>query len=214
MRSFAEFRRRRFGRLVVVLPMVALLAACAQAPREPESDTRVIGIDLWAGDASLAGADLPQVQAVKGTRTLSGPMAWTHPKTGQTVQVYERRNVEADGTRVQYFERRADGQALARVFDSRPGRADRHFVSDAFFPLGTWSRGESRDFQLVEHTEQGPQPRTATIRIRRLDFTFRDVPHSLRYDWILRDANGTVLFEERYVYSPGVGFASFENRLK
>jgi hypothetical protein len=214
MRSLSALRRRRFARLVLALPVVALVAACAQAPLEPASDTRVIGLDLWSGDASLAGVDLPQVRAEKGTRSLNGPTAWAHPKTGKTLHVYERRNVESDGTRIQLFERRADGQALGRVFDSRPGRGDRYFVNDAFFPLGTWSRGESRDFQMVEHSEQGPQPRTATIRIRRLDFTFRDVAHSLRYDWILRDANGTVLYEERFVYSPGVGFASFDDRLK
>jgi hypothetical protein len=194
--------------------VLALVAACAQAPREPKANTRVIGLDLWAGDAGLAGAEAPRVQAVKGTRTLSGPIAWSHPKTGQVIQVYERRNVESDGTRIQLFTRRADGQALGRVFDTRPGRADRHFENDAFFPLGIWSRGESRDFKMVEYTEQGAQERTATIKVRRLDFTFRDVPHSLRYDWILRDASGNVLYEERYVYSPGVGFASFENRLR
>ena len=210
----AHLRPGRISRLLLVIPVLGLIAACTQAPREPQSETRVIGLDLWSGDPSLAGIEVPRVQVAKGTRTLSGPSAWNHPKTGQALQVYERRNVEADGTRVQLFARRGDGQALARVFDTRPGRADRYFADDAFFPLGTWSRGESRDFKMVEYTEAGPQERTATIKIRRLDFTFRDVPHSLRYDWILRDAAGTVLYEERYVYSPGVGFASFENRLK
>lgn len=204
----------RLFRFVLVLPVVALIAACAQPPREPRTESRVIGLDLWAGDPAIAGAAAPRIQAAKGTRSLSGPTAWSDPKTGQAVQVYERRNVESDGVRTQLFTIRADGQALGRVFDTRPGRADRYFANDAFFPLGTWSRGESRDFTMLEYTEQGPQERTATIRIRRLDFTFRDVPHSLRYDWILRDADGNVLYEERYVYSPGVGFASFENRLK
>jgi len=204
-------RRHPFGRLILILPILAL-AACAQTPREP--DTRLIGLDLWTGDPALAGVALPQVQMVKGTRTLSGPTAWVHRKTGETLLVYERRNVESDGAKVQYFERRVDGQALGRVFDSRPGQPDRYFANDAFFPLGTWARGESRDFQMIEYTAQGPQTRVATIKIRQLDFVFRDVPHSLRYDWILRDANGNVLFEERYVYSPGVGFASFQNRLK
>jgi hypothetical protein len=157
---------------------------------------------------------LPQVQVVHGTRSITGPQAWIHEKSGQTIQVYERRNEESDGARIQYFELRADGQALGRVFDSRPGRADRHFVNDAFFPLGTWARGESREFQMIEYTEAGPQTRIATIKIRRLDFVFRDVPHSLRYDWILIDTSGNVLYNERYVYSPGVGFASFDNRLK
>lgn len=210
MIAFFGFWRTSLGRLILAAPLVAVLSACAM---QREADTRVIGLDLWTGDPAVAGVMLPQVQAVHGTRTIGGPATWTNPKTGQTLQVYERRNEETDGTKVQYFERRADGQALGRVFDSRPGRPDRFFVNDAFFPLGAWSRGESRTFQSLEYTEAGPQTRIITIKIRRLDFTFRDVPHSLRYDWIMTDANGNVIYNERYVYSPGVGFAAFDNRL-
>jgi hypothetical protein len=212
MSLFATFRQGPLGRLLLVVPLVAFVGACAAQPKEP--DTREIGLDLWTGDPAVAGVTLPQVRSVHGSRTISGPIAWTHDKTGQALQVYERRNPEPEGVKVQYFERRADGQALGRVFDSRPGRGDRYFVNDAFFPLGTWARGESRDFQIIEYTEAGPQSRIATIKIRRLDFVFRDVPHSLRYDWILTDANGNVIYNERYVYSPGIGFAAFDDRLK
>ncbi|MEQ8354516.1 MAG: hypothetical protein RH942_03190 [Kiloniellaceae bacterium] len=209
---FAISRLRPLTRLILVLPLAAFVAACAMPPDQPV--TREIGLDLWTGDPNLVGQALPRIQVAHGTRTVSGPQAWSHDKTGQAIHVYERRNEETEGVKIQYFERRADGQAMGRVFDSRPGRADRYFINDAFFPLGTWARGESRDFQMIEYTEAGPQTRIATIRIRRLDFTFRDVPHSLRYDWILTDSNGNVLYNERYVYSPGVGFAAFDNRLK
>lgn len=212
MRLFSACRHVPLGRLILILPLVALLGACASEPRG--ADTRMIGLDLWSGDSSLAGQAMPQLQVTHGTRTLSGPRPWTHPKTGQPLQVYERRNEESEGVKIQLFEVRPDGQALGRVYDSRPGRADRYFVNDAFFPLGTWSRGESRTFQSIEYTEEGPQTRIITIKIRRLDFTFRDVPHSLRYDWIMSDVNGNVIYNERYVYSPGVGFAAFSNRLK
>jgi hypothetical protein len=210
MSLFSETRRGALGRLTLVLPLVALLAACA-VQREP--DTREIGLDLWTGDPAVAGVSLPQIQITHGTRAISGPKAWADPKTGQTLQVYERSNSETDGVKTQYFVRRPDGQALGRVYDSRPGQADRYFVNDAFFPLGTWGRGESRTFQAIEYTETGPQTRVITIKIRRLDFTFRDVPHSLRYDWTLSDDKGNVIYDERYVYSPGVGFAAFDNRL-
>ncbi len=212
MRLFSAVRQVPLGRLVLILPFAVLLGACASEPKRP--DTRMIGLDLWTGDSSLAGQAAPQVQVLQGTRAITGPRAWQHGKTGQTVMVYERRNAETDGVKIQLFEVRPDGQALGRVFDSRPGRADRHFENDAFFPLGTWSRGESRTFQAIEHTEAGPQTRIITIKIRRLDFTFRDVEHSLRYDWIMSDVNGNVIYNERYVYSPGVGFAAFDNRLK
>ncbi len=211
MRMFSTLRQSPLVRLVLVVPLVAALGACAMQ-REP--DTREIGLDLWTGDPAVAGVAQPQVQVTHGTRTISGPRNWTHPDSGETLQIYERSNVETAGVKTQYFARRADGQALGRVYDSRPGRADRTFVNDAFFPLGTWGRGESRTFQATEYTEAGPQPRLITIKIRRLDFTFRDVPHSLRYDWIMSDANGNVIYNERYVYSPGVGFAAFDNRLK
>jgi hypothetical protein len=212
MSLYSGGARTPLFRVLIVLPLLAILGACAAQPEAPE--TRDIGLDLWTGDPAIAGQTLPPIEIVHGTRSISGPNAWRHEKTGQNLMVYERRNDEADGVKIQLFERRSDGQALARVFDSRPGRADRHFVNDAFFPLGTWSRGESRTFQMIEYTEEGPQTRIATIRIRRLDFTFRDVPHSLRYDWILQDVNGNVIYNERYVYSPGVGFAAFDNRLK
>lgn len=213
MRLTSGLHRHPLVRLALILPLVAVLGACA-APQERGSDTRDIGLDLWSGDPSLAGITLPQVRMTHNTRTLSGPRSWTHPDTGETVQIYERTNVEDEGVKTQYFTRRPDGQALGRVYDSRPGRADRTFVNDAFFPLGTWGRGESRTFQSIEYTEDGPQTRLITIKIRRLDFTFRDVEHSLRYDWIMTDANGNVIYNERYVYSPGVGFAAFDNRLK
>lgn len=212
MRLFVNFGRGPLGRLFLVLPLIAVVGACAAAPQK--ADTREIGLDLWTGDPGVAGPALPQIQVVHGSRSISGPKAWTHDKTGQVHQVYERRNIETDGTKVQYLVPRADGQALGRVFDSRPGRANRHFVNDAFFPLGTWSRGESRNFQMIEYTEEGPQTRIVTIKIRRLDFEFRGVPNSLRYDWILRDTNGNVIYNERFVYSPSIGFASFDNRLK
>lgn len=211
MRLFSKLRRSPLMRLALVVPLVAALGACAMQ-RGP--DTREIGLDLWTGDPAVAGVGLPQVQVAHGTRTITGPRSWTHPDTGETLQIYERSNPETDGVKSQYFVRRPDGQALGRVYDSRPGRADRTFVNDAFFPLGTWSRGESRTFQSIEYTEAGRQTRLITIKIRRLDFTFRDVPHSLRYDWIMKDVNGNVLYNERYVYSPGKGFASFSNRLK
>ncbi|MEO3430588.1 hypothetical protein AAFN88_17165 [Pelagibius sp. CAU 1746] len=211
MRWFSRFSSRRLARLALAVPLVAALGACAM-DRGP--DTRDIGLDLWTGEPAAAGVTLPQVQVTHGSRTISGPKVWADPKSGQTIQVYERSNPEADGVKTQYFTRRPDGQALGRVYDSRPGRADRYFVDDAFFPLGTWGRGESRTFEAVEYTEDGPQARSITIKIRRLDFTFRDVPHSLRYDWIMSDERGNVIYNERYVYSPGVGFAAFDNRLK
>ena len=54
---------------------------------------------------------------------------------------------------------------------------------------------------------------TSSCAIRRLDFTFRDRPNSLRYDWIATDLDGRPVFEERYEYSPGAGLVGFTDRL-
>ncbi|MFT6773929.1 MAG: hypothetical protein ACJA1L_001639 [Paracoccaceae bacterium] len=60
------------------------------------------------------------------------------------MSVYERRNAEPDGgEKVQLFVRSSGAAALGRVFDRRPGRADRHFVGDAFFPVGGLDRGRA-----------------------------------------------------------------------
>ena len=45
------------------------------------------------------------------------------------------------------------------------------------------------------------------------DLTFENVAGSMRYDWILTAPNGRTVFHERYVFSPGIGFADFDNRL-
>jgi hypothetical protein len=35
----------------------------------------------------------------------------------------------------------------------------------------------------------------------------------MEYDWIAQTASGRTVFHERFVYSPGIGFADFDNRL-
>lgn len=181
---------------------------------------RDIPIELWAGaplDSVVSDSDiLPTVDTLTGNRqnrTISGPTIWTHPETGETLWVYERTNFRSDGVKRQLFAMRPDGEALARVFDARPGQANRTFSGDAFFPLGTWRQGEERSFRMVEFTAEGPKERIATIEIREIDYTYRDVPHSLKFDWILTDAEGNVVYHENYIYSPDRSMVRFRNRL-
>lgn len=196
--------------------LLAGAAGCAAAPG-PElqanegDDDRVVTLGLWAG---VPGASFGSpVDRTDGSRSIRGPLAWTHPVTGERIEVYERLNRERAGDRRQLFALNADGSALGRVFDSRPGQSDRVFTGDAFFPLGRWSRGERRSYPITEFQDGEARERVATIRVRRLSYDYRDVPDSLKYDWILTDPAGRKLFDERFIYSPGSGFVKFINRM-
>lgn len=214
--------RRNFGRRTLGGLVAAACLPAASANALPgflnrfgsaeKDETREIGLDLWAGSPTILDGEAFNLR--QGSRIKRGPEFWKHPITRQTLQTYLRINREPDGEKSQRFAIRSDGQALGRVFDVRPGQAARTFVNDAFFPLGVWSRGESRDFEILQYRGSGEaETYIATIRIRRLSFTYRDVPNSLRYDWILRDRNGTKIFDERFEFSPGIGFVNFTNRM-
>ncbi len=208
---------------VVALATVLVVAGCT-SPKDVRStrsaDSRDIPIELWAGaplEGVSGGAALPAIDTVTGNRqnrTIQGPILWTHPETGEALWVYERVNYKTTGVKRQLFAIRPDGGGLARVFDSRPGQANRTFSGDAFFPLGVWHQGEERSFRMVEFTSEGPKERIATIEIREIDYTYRDVPHSLKFDWILTDLEGNVIFHENYIYSPELSMVRFHNRLR
>ena len=160
---------------------------------------------------------MPRVDIVTGNdpnRFIRGPFEWTSERTGASYWVYERLKERKTRTKRQLLTVTHDGRGLGRVLDERTGAPARWFEHDIIFPLGRWGRGEQRSFKAVEHTIAGPAERIITLKIRRLDFTFRDVDHSMKYDWIARDAAGRVLHSERYVFSPGKGLVRFTNRLK
>ncbi len=211
----------RYSRIALCLLAVVSLTGClAQvADLTAGNDSRFIPIELWAGadwdgDTDLRPRPLHAVTGSHDNRSVSGPKTWKHPATGETLPVYERVNRKRAGIKRQWWAMRADGAALGRVLDRRPGEADRLFSGEALFPLGRWHRGERRDFRYVEYTDAGPVERFATLRIRRLDFIREGRPHSLRYDWSLCDGAGAVLFDERYTYSPGLGLVAFSDRLR
>lgn len=191
------------------------VAGCQTLGTESEAaaaaDDRTIEFDLWTGVPGVTFGS--KIDVTSGSRRIHGPLAWTHPVTGERFQVYERLNREREGVKRQLYTLNGDGSALGRVFDSRPGQSDRSFVDDAFFPLGRWSRGERRSYPIKEIQDGKTSERIATIRIRRLSFNYREVPDSLKYDWILTDPSGTRIFDERFIYSPGTGFVKFINRM-
>jgi hypothetical protein len=203
----------------LVLLTAFAVAGCATSPPVVKDGIRNIPIELWSGGekSTVGSGTMPRVKVTsgkRGTRVISGPIRWRHPETGKSLFVYERTKSKKSGTKRQLYAINANGAGLGRVFDSRPGQEDRRFDGEVIFPLGPWERGEERAFDYVEYTDKGPVTLNATIKIRRLDFTYKGIKHSLKFDWIQRDTQGVVLFEERYVYSPGKGLVSFKNRLE
>lgn len=196
--------------LLLLLPF----AGCTDRVAGNEGDDaerRNLSFGLWAGvpGASFGSA----VDVTAGSRRIRGSFAWTHPVTGEQLQVYERINHDKDGLKRQLFTLRPDGAALARVFDSRPGQADRVFVNDAFFPLGPWRNGEHRSYPLSVHQAGSKRRYSVAIHVRKISYTYDKVPGSLNYDWILTDDTGQKRFHERFIYSPGIGFVKFSNHL-
>lgn len=174
--------------------------------------TRQIGFDLWSGVPGSAFGD--PINKSVGSRRVFGPRSWQHPVTGETLQVYVRENRERNGVRVRYLTMNSDGTALSRVFDSRPGQEnDRYFVNDAFVPMGSWADGSRRDYTMTQ--VQGGRSETFSLSLimQRADFVFERRAGSMEYDWIARTSSGRTVFHQRYVFSPGMGFADFDNRL-
>ena len=205
-------------RTIPILALLLFTAACAGTSPSPGSDTRFIPLELWAGTSwdgteQIHPVPIDSVSGKRRNRTVAGPKLWRHPATGEALLVYERVNRKSNGNKRQLFAFNDDASGLGRVYDSRPGETDRIFEDEVMFPLGPWKRGEQREFRFLQHTPAGPRERVATIKIRRLDYTYKDVPHSLKYDWILRDESGEVLFHENYIYSPGKSMVRFRDRL-
>jgi len=171
-----------------------------------------IGFDLWAGVPGLQYGQ--PVNKVQGSRRIKGPISWKNPISGKTLQVYVRTNIEDNGTKYQYFTMRRDGTALARVFDRRPGKADRYFVDDAFVPMGRWGKGQSRSYSMTEYQNGKARKRRVTLKLLEANYTYDGVAHSMKYDWISKKTSGKTVFHERYIFSPGIGFVDFANMLK
>lgn len=207
-------------RLLAILSLTLIITAgCANLSTNHKADSRFIPVELWAGanwdgveDVSFSPLDITSGKS--GNRTVSGPVIWRNPYTNKSYGVYERIKLKESGVKRQLFTLNEKGTALGRAFDSRPGSRDRVFENEAMFPVGYWRRGEERTFEYLVFLESGAVKRTATIKIRQLDYTYRGEEHSLKYDWIQRNEKGEVMFDERYVYSPGKGLVRFTDRMK
>jgi hypothetical protein len=100
------------------------------------------------------------------------------------------------------------------VFDERPGMPARYFSTNAvLFPLGNWVVGEKRYFDFEEYTAGKTFKRTVLIHMRRLSFTYKEVPYAMKYDWVMTDDQDKELFHERFIYGPGKSLMYYKNRM-
>ena len=168
----------------------------------------------WSGEKQLTMAPAQTTFGARNHKTISGPQPWTHPITGKTLQVYERINNTTKGMKRQLFALSDDGRGLAKVYDERPNKPTRLFSTQAvMFPVGKWKRGEKQTFRFDEYVDGRAVQREATIHIRRLAFTYKKIPYAVKYDYLVHDEKGAIVFHERFIYGPGMSLMYYKNRL-
>lgn len=171
-----------------------------------------LGFGLWAGVPGAKFGD--KVNRSVGPRRIRGPRRWTHPITGKPMTIYVRTKREKSGTKTSYYTLRSDGTALARVFDSRPGRPDSYFVNDAFMPVGPWRSGMSKTYTVTEYTRGKPKRYGVSLRVTKAAFTHKGIAGSMEYVWTQTKGSGTRTKQLRYIYSPGIGMVDVINLMK
>jgi hypothetical protein len=167
---------------------------------DKSAGTRFIPVELWTGGSWDGSREIRPIAAglafgERGQKTISGPMDYRRPSSGEMLQVYERIN----GGKRQLFALTSRGDGIGRVFDSR---YPRDCIDEIKFPLGLWRDGESRSYSLL--CEGGRSVRPLELTIEKLDFTFRGIAHSLQFHWVIDKARGRGT-DMHYVYSPGRG---------
>jgi hypothetical protein len=139
-------------------------------------------------------------------KDIKGPIEWKHPMTGATLVVYERTNQERDGVKSQLFAMNEEKTGLGRVYDSRTELGMRTFSGGLKFPLGYWKQGETK--QVVETRYEGSrvETRIESIKITQLDFTYRETPHCLEFEWIYQESRrAKIIDHQTYTYCPNQG---------
>lgn len=215
-----------FKRMVILVLGLLVIQGCGtfgkpwERAEDKKKGARYIPIELWTGEAwngkrKMAMGPAHFIFGSRDHKMIKGPFKWRHPKTGQDLKVYERINETTKGTKRQLFTINPGASGLAKVYDMRPNWKERHQSDNAvLFPLGWWKKGERREFVFDEYVDGEIKRRKATIRMRRLSFTYKEVKHAMKYDWILKDDQGNIIYHERFIYGPERSLMYYRNRLK
>jgi hypothetical protein len=209
------------SRLVMIGALVAVLAtihvsASDQSVWDRSFDAvkkeRFIPVELWTGEPWDGAKELNTTRAEtrfgdRSNKQIKGPTEWKHPVTGETLLVYERRNQEKQGVKVQLFAMNEAKNGLGRVYDSRPEFGTRTFSGGLKFPLGYWQQGETRQLEEKRYEGSKAETRIESITITRLDFNYQGAPHCLEFYWVYRDG-AKIVDHQTYIYCPNRGMVS------
>lgn len=174
--------------------------------------TRFIPLELILGAHWNGGRDLTLpagrfVESIwRGSATWTGPKAWRHRDTGESLMVYDRIRPGVS----QKMAVRREGDAIGRVEDSRHNST---CDQEAKFPLGRWTQGETRTYEYPCWFGPDHDRRriafVVTITIEDIDFIHGGAAHSLRVRWVLkRKHDGREMDHKLYVFSPGLSLVS------
>ena len=190
-----------------------LLAALLLAlPASANAQERYIPLELilgaqWDGQQQIAYPQGAFAEFVATTpSTWTGPRPWQHPKTGETLTVYDRSRASQRSKVDQVFAIRRDASAIGRVADSRYGidACDR----EGKYPLGLWRQGESRTFDYRCWYGNADRARRATIEIPKIDYDCGQA-HCLEIRWTYSDpVDGRQLDRREYVFAPERGLVA------
>jgi hypothetical protein len=175
------------------------------------SQARFIPVELWTGAEWDGKKELKMSNAEmrfgdRLNKDIKGPMEWKNPMTGATLLVFERTNQERDGVKSQLFAMNEEKTGLGRVYDSRTEFGIRTFSGGLKFPIGHWKQGETK--QVVETRYEGSrvETRIESIKITQLDFTYREMPHCLEFEWIYQESRRQKIIDHQtYTYCPNKG---------
>ena len=76
------------------------------------------------------------------------------------------------------------------------------------FPLGLWSDGETRVYDVS--CNNGTLRRRIALTIEKLDFEYDGTTHALQFHWVV-DGGRKPGTNMRYIYSPGRGLVSLDD---
>jgi hypothetical protein len=175
---------------------------------DPSTGTRFIPLQLiiggeWDGARVITYPEGRFGESVDHPSVWVGPKSWTHPRTGETITVYDRTRGGRNAAD-QIFAVRKDGAAIGRVADSRFGISA--CDGEAKYPLGLWTQGETRRFESTCWYGERSRTMVTILTIRDIDYDYAGWHHALRLEWVLRDKDADRELDHRiYTFAPGKG---------
>ena len=158
-------------------------------PKISFANERSIPLELFTAKKSQYGGQIK----------ITGPKEWKNKRTGEVVQVYERKR----GSKIQSFAKTNNGQCLGRVMDTRYEKRGLIYIKNGCkFPLGNWKEGEKREFISSYVYSSKTRQYKKTITIKKIG----NEKKCLTFRWSKAKLDGTMIDDNSYTYCPKKGF--------